>query len=79
MDAEELRRLRRAEPFRPFTIRLADGRELHVPERVFFWVTPEGSRVCIADANGGMTMTAARLVASVEFTGRTAEPQSQGT
>jgi hypothetical protein len=42
MTVEQLRILRDAVPFRPFTIHLADGRTLPVPHRDFVSVAPSG-------------------------------------
>jgi hypothetical protein len=40
MTAEQLRAMREASPFRPFTIHLADGRSLPVPHRDFVSQSP---------------------------------------
>jgi hypothetical protein len=40
MRAETLRRLIEATPFRPFSVNLADGRELEVPHRDFISHSP---------------------------------------
>ena len=46
MTAEQIRTLREANPFRPFTIRLTDGRSLPVPHRDFISQSP-GGRIAI--------------------------------
>jgi len=47
MTAEQLRALREANPFRPFTIHLADGRSLPVPHRDFVSQSPGGRTVIV--------------------------------
>ena len=46
MTIEQLRRLINAEPFQPFVIHLADGREVAVPHREFIALSPQG-RTCV--------------------------------
>lgn len=46
MTIEQLRRLINAEPFQPFVIRLADGREVAVPHPEFIALSPQG-RTCV--------------------------------
>jgi hypothetical protein len=46
MTADQLRALRDANPFRPFTIRLADGQTHTVPHRDFVSQSP-GGRIAI--------------------------------
>jgi hypothetical protein len=47
MTAEQLRVLREANPFRPFTIHLADGRNLTVPHRDFVSQSPSGRTIIV--------------------------------
>jgi len=47
MTIEELRNARAANPFRPFTIRLADGRSFLVPHRDYLSMSPVGGRTVI--------------------------------
>lgn len=44
MTLERLQTVHRAEPFRPFTLHLTNGRSLRVPHPEFLWVPPEASR-----------------------------------
>lgn len=46
-----LRELWNARPFVPFLIRLADGRTLSVPHPDFFYVSPTGGRMFVADTD----------------------------
>jgi hypothetical protein len=47
MTAEQLRTMREAIPFRPFTIHLADGRSLPVPHRDYVSQSPGGRIVIV--------------------------------
>ena len=47
MTAEQLRKLHREQPFRPFRIHLADGRSLAVPHPDFLWITPNGRTAAV--------------------------------
>lgn len=54
MNAEDLRRVHHATPFRPFTLVLADGREFPVPHPDFASISPRGTVVFMWDANGNI-------------------------
>jgi hypothetical protein len=47
MTAEQLRAQREAQPFRPFTIHLADGRTLTVPHRDLVSQSPAGRTIIV--------------------------------
>ena len=47
MTSEQLRATREANPFRPFTIHLADGRSLRVLHRDYISVSPSGRTVIV--------------------------------
>jgi hypothetical protein len=53
-------------PFRPFTLRLADGRELFVPHPDFVAVAPNGRRVVVFQGEA-MTILEPLLVVSLEY------------
>jgi hypothetical protein len=54
MTKEHLRNVRDANPFRPFTIRLADGRDFRIHHRDFLSLPPEGAgRVAVIYQVGG--------------------------
>ena len=44
MTIDQLRSAAKAEPFKPFTVSLADGRRFFVPHPEFVWIPPEASR-----------------------------------
>ncbi len=47
MTAGQFREMREANPFRPFTIHLADGRTLAVPHRDFVSQSPGGRTIIV--------------------------------
>ena len=49
MSIEEIRSYRNAEPFRPFTLSLNDGRVLHVKLPLRIALAPDGQRVAVFD------------------------------
>ena len=44
---EQFRKLWKAQPFQPFTVHLADGRQMQVPHRDFASVSPSGRTVIV--------------------------------
>lgn len=52
MTAEQVRALRQANPFQPFTIHLADGRAFYVPHRDFVSQHPNGGRIILVFGPG---------------------------
>jgi hypothetical protein len=64
------------EPFRPFTLRLADGGALAVPHRDFVAVSPR--RVVVIDANDdSMSIIEPLLIVSIEY-GAERAPSANG-
>ena len=47
MTIEQLRLVHRAQPFKPFTIKMADGRSVLVPHSEFLSVSPTGRTVIV--------------------------------
>jgi hypothetical protein len=47
MTIEQLQNVHRAEPFKPFTLHLADGKNVHVPHREFLSHSPSGRTVIV--------------------------------
>ena len=47
MTIEQLKNLHQATPFRPFTLHLADGRQIPVPHREFLSHSPSGRTVIV--------------------------------
>jgi hypothetical protein len=44
---EQIKRLYEAQPFQPFVIHLASGREVAVPHREFMWAAPSGRTIFV--------------------------------
>ena len=65
MTLDQLRTLRDANPFRPFTIHLAGGRSLRVPHRDFVSVSPAGRTVIVYQANDAFSIIDLLLVAEL--------------
>ncbi len=51
MTLEQIRNLYDAQPFRPFTLRLADGGHLEIRSRGFIMVPPQGRTLPVWDPN----------------------------
>ncbi len=66
MTAEQLRKVHRTQPFRPFTLKLADGNKLHVPHPEFMWLLPGGRTVHVATGDDSFEIVDLLLVASLE-------------
>jgi len=62
MTAEQLRTMREANPFRPFTIHLADGRMLTVPHRDFVSQSPAGRTIIVYRADEAFSVVDLLLV-----------------
>ena len=71
MTIDRLRKAVRAEPFKPFTISLTDGRRFFVKHPELILVPPEASRTfVIAEAGEDYSITDLLLVTSIDFAGR---------
>jgi hypothetical protein len=72
MHTDEIRTLRNAKPFSPFTVHTADGRKFTVarPEHVGF--SFDRQSLCIAMRGGGFTHFDLRLATRAERTARPA-------
>jgi hypothetical protein len=62
MTAEQLRAMREANPFRPFTIYLADGRSLAVPHRDFVSQSPGGRTLIVYQSDEAFSVVDLYLV-----------------
>jgi hypothetical protein len=68
MTIDELRRVHKAEPFQPFTLHLADGREFHVPHPEFLYMPPAVSRTVVVSTGDGLfEIVDLLLVTSIEL------------
>jgi len=70
MTIEQFRNLHRAAPFRPFTIHLADGREIPVRHREFAMPSPSGRTVIVYQPDDSFEVIDLLLVTSLSVNGR---------
>jgi len=69
MELKQIKDTLRSEPFRPFTMRLVDGRAYHVPHPEFLFIPPN-MRHTVLFANpdtDAVTIVDAVMIASVTF------------
>jgi hypothetical protein len=66
MTTERLRDLYRAQPFRPFVIHLADGREITVPHREFLALGPAGRTILVYQPDESFNIVDLLLVIDLE-------------
>ena len=69
MSAEQLRAMREANPFRPFTIHLADGRSLLVPHRDFVSQSPGGRTIIVYGSDEAFSVVDLYLVTELAIHG----------
>lgn len=62
MTADQFRTMCLANPFRPFTIYLADGRSLDVPHRDFVSQSPNGRTIIVYGSDDGFSIVDLYLV-----------------
>ena len=66
MTAEQLRAMRNSQPFRPFTIHLADGRSFSVPHRDFVSQSPGGRTIIVYGTEESFSVLDLFLVTELE-------------
>ena len=66
MTAEQLRATREAQPFRPFTIHLEDGRSFLVPRRDFVSQSPGGRTIIVYGTGESFSIVDLYLVTELE-------------
>jgi hypothetical protein len=77
MTIDQLRDAHRANPFRPFTIHLADGRKFTIPHRDFLSHSPTGRTLIVYQPNDAFSIIDLLLVTELEVHGASQEqPQS---
>jgi hypothetical protein len=70
---ERIRELYDAEPFRPFTLHLADGREIQVAHKEFLASAPSGRTVAVIQPDDSVNIVDLLLVTDVEDKRRNSE------
>jgi hypothetical protein len=67
MHTDTIREAQRAQPFKPFALHLADGRQFSVPHPEFVYLPPKNLReVIVTDQNGITRIINLMLVVSLE-------------
>ena len=67
MTIEQFRELFHAQPFKPFVIHLADGREVPVLHREFIMATPSGRTVVVCQPDDTLNIIDLILVTDLEI------------
>jgi hypothetical protein len=67
MTVEQLRNAYNAQPFRPFSIQLADGRVVPVISREFMMTVPSGRTVVVCQPDDTLNIIDLLLITDLEF------------
>lgn len=67
MTIEAIRKLIDAQPFQPFTMHLADGRDIPVHHREFIMAVPSGRTLIVLEPDDTMHIVDLLLVADVKL------------
>ena len=67
MTVDKLREMYNAQPFRPFIIHLADGREVPVLHREFIMTAPSGRTVVVMQPDDSMNIIDLLLITDLEL------------
>jgi hypothetical protein len=68
MTVQQLRAAQRAAPFKPFTIRMADGRSFRIPHPDFLAMSPTGRTAFIFEADDETHIVDLLLMTELETT-----------
>jgi hypothetical protein len=67
MTIEQLKKLYNSQPFQPFVIHLADGREVAVRHREFFMMVPSGRTIVVGLPDDTVDVIDILLVTDIEL------------
>jgi hypothetical protein len=67
MEVDQIRALRRADPFQPFNLVLRDGRRLPVDRAHYLAISPDGELLAHASVDGGFEWFPPAIVTGVDF------------
>ena len=67
MTIEQLRLAREANPFRPFTVHLADGRSHRVPHRDWLSMSPGGRTIIVYVSEEGGSIPDSLMITELSF------------
>jgi hypothetical protein len=76
MTIEQLRNFYNAQPFQPFLMHLADGRNIPVRHREFLMPSPSGRTVIVYQPDDSFNIIDLLLVTDLEVTSNAASPES---
>lgn len=75
MTTEQIRQAHQAAPFRPFTIRMADGRTFYIRHPDYLFILPGGGRtIIVANDDGSASILDVLLVTELQITAETHQP-----
>ena len=66
MRLDEVRKLMKSQPFRPFTIHLPEGRAVRVAHHDFAVLSPDGRTLLAYEPDNSFNMIDVMLIASIE-------------
>jgi hypothetical protein len=67
MTKDAVQEMQYAEPFKPFSLRLADGKTIPVPHPEFLAIAPTGSTVIVFGDGEKFSILDISLVTAIEF------------
>ena len=79
MKIEKLREALHAQPFRPFTIHVADGGRLTVPHQDFVAVEPAGREIIVYRPDNSHQIVDVLLVTRLEVSAKNGTPHKKKT
>jgi hypothetical protein len=77
MTVEQLKQVWKADPFRPFTLHLADGRGIQVNHRDFVMPSPSGRTVIVYQPNDSFNVIDLLLVTDLEVSNGKHRPKKK--
>lgn len=78
MTIEQLQNVHCAEPFKPFTLHLADGKNIQVPHREFLSHSPSGRTVIVFEDGERFDILDVLMITRIEVPDRTAGSKGNG-
>jgi hypothetical protein len=70
MTVEQLRELYNSQPFRPFVLHLADGREIPVHHREFMLTVPSGRTLVVCQPDDRLNIIDVLMITDIELNGQ---------
>ena len=67
MVAEEIRAVLHAQPFRPFTVHLSDGKEVCIHHHDYAWLLPSGFQLIFESAGGKVHLINVAQIAEITY------------